>query len=85
MQRIEKQETTKVVEKVVSFSCDLCGAESSYTSDRWATAAGSAEIKISSWEHVDGDMNIEEFDCCPDCWESKIKPLFGAKPRTYTL
>lgn len=74
--------TFKKVQKTVSYldehKCDLCG------DDIKRSSAYCVDVKCVKRAYEGDELEREEFDVCPDCWEDKIVPLFaeafGVKP-----
>lgn len=71
--------------KVVKVTCQFCGREAPYPENHaWhgAWAKGSFEINSVSIHREKGDTFpeggskvTESYDCCPACWDSKIRPV----------
>jgi hypothetical protein len=92
---IKKTTVTRTSEesKIVSVTCDLCGfvdkdAHIDYSEGTvWSTRSSyeTTNVLVSCSEKSSfpegGHSDIESFDVCPECFKSKIRPLFPCAPR----
>ena len=86
--RFKKTEPRTVEQRDYHSStvCDFCGArkvEGSYAgwrNDKSQNNASEVTIKaeIGDVWPEDDCRALETFDCCPPCWESKVKPALQA-------
>ena len=84
-----KEIVTREVTVVTSISCDLCkkvGRLSDQSFGEFDGDVAECEVSCTTGEqgYDYGDKVIVRYDVCPDCFRSKIVPLFeacGVSPR----
>jgi hypothetical protein len=66
-----------------STVCDFCGARKNERMRYWPNPAQATDTEVELSAKV-GDIyeednrSFEAFDCCPSCWETKVKPALAA-------
>jgi len=63
--------------------CDFCGQRKDEEHRYWPNQKNKddteVELRAKVGEIYDDDVrNLEQFDCCPVCWETKVKPALKA-------
>jgi hypothetical protein len=66
-----------------STVCDFCGERKvermRYWPDPIEQTDSEVELSAKLGDIYDGDdRKLEAFDCCPDCWQKKVKPALKA-------
>lgn len=88
MKKTKKVTVTKEVEELVEMRCDVCGAESKYST--WGDSRHFKETTVMMHLGEDygynagGEATITEFDICPKCFSEVIVRALedkGAKAR----
>jgi hypothetical protein len=74
---VERVETEVRLNVLTEVKCDICGQApvEINESSNWS-AFCNQHITIRNVTYSVDDVDEEEFDCCPECWDKHIKPLF---------
>lgn len=76
--RIPVPATERIKQNV---QCDLCGAVANHE-NRWNGFLNTATVGLgviwSTWNDDGEEYSGEVFDCCPSCFEQKVKPALVA-------
>lgn len=83
---IKKIQPERIIDKVESVTCDLCGATAKnegWQSSQWEINETEIEIRV---RHKDGSSYPEggwgtkyQVDICPDCFTEKLIPWFESQ------
>lgn len=85
---VEKEVQRNYKQTIIDkYICDLCGSQSK--DDNWVKGTYEVdEISVSRITGVrypeGGNVTVETFDICPNCWETKLVPWMksqNASPR----
>jgi hypothetical protein len=82
-----REKAKKTYESVVTsrITCDLCGKEIALNAGSYFVKEDKDEWRVTmrrERHEPDGGGEVQEYDTCSLCWESKIVALFGKPPTT---
>lgn len=73
------KEITETRKKIDSVECDICGYVKEYWKHNWKKGAtiGRTEVRIEEGYMYPegGEIEIKEWDICPDCFKKYIIPF----------